>query len=61
MQASYNLWLVGLSIVVAMVVSYTALKLAARVAEGRPSTGRMWLLGGAARSRSAPIDPRPTL
>jgi NO-binding membrane sensor protein with MHYT domain/signal transduction histidine kinase len=48
MQASYNLWLVGLSIVVAMVVSYTALKLAARVAEGSRSTGRMWLLGGAA-------------
>ncbi|HET9473725.1 MAG TPA: MHYT domain-containing protein [Steroidobacteraceae bacterium] len=48
MQASYNLWLVGLSIVVAMVVSYTALKLAARVAEGSPSAGRMWLLGGAA-------------
>jgi len=48
MQASYNFWLVGLSIVVAMVVSYTALKLAARVAEGGPSAGRMWLLGGAA-------------
>ena len=48
MQASYNLWLVGLSIVVAMVVSYTALKLAARVAEGGHSAGRMWLLGGAA-------------
>src|SRR5687768_14624963 len=48
MQASYNIWLVGLSIVVAMVVSYTALKLAARVAEGSRSAGRMWLLGGAA-------------
>jgi NO-binding membrane sensor protein with MHYT domain len=48
MQASYNLWLVGLSIVVAMVVSYTALKLTARVAEGSHSAGRMWLLGGAA-------------
>src|SRR5215510_8573402 len=47
MQATYNLWLVGLSIVVAMVVSYTALKLAARVAEGGRSGGRMWLLGGA--------------
>ncbi len=47
MQASYNLWLVGLSIVVAMVVSYTALKLAARVAEGSNSS-RMWLVGGAA-------------
>jgi len=48
MQATYNVWLVGLSIVVAMVVSYTALKLAARVAEGGPASGRMWLLGGAA-------------
>ncbi len=47
MQATYNLWLVGLSIVVAMVVAYTALKLAARVAEAGPSGGRMWLLGGA--------------
>ncbi len=48
MQASYNFWLVGLSIVVAMVVAYTALKLAARVAERGRSAGRMWLLGGAA-------------
>jgi len=48
MQATYNLWLVGLSFVVAMVVSYTALKLAARVAEAGASAGRMWLLGGAA-------------
>jgi NO-binding membrane sensor protein with MHYT domain len=48
MEASYNSWLVGLSILVAMVVAYTALKLAARVAEGGSSSGRMWLLGGAA-------------
>src|SRR5262245_60980210 len=48
MQATYNFWLVGLSIVVAVVVSYTALKLAARVAEGGHTSGRMWLLGGAA-------------
>ena len=33
MEATYNPWLVALSIVVAMVVAYTALKLAARVAE----------------------------
>jgi NO-binding membrane sensor protein with MHYT domain/nitrogen-specific signal transduction histidine kinase len=31
-----------------MVVAYTALKLAARVAEGGSSGGRLWLLGGAA-------------
>ena len=48
MEASYNLWLVGLSILVAMVVAYTALKLAARVADAGPSSGRLWLLGGAA-------------
>ena len=48
MQASYNFWLVGLSILVAMVVAYTALKLAARVAEGGPLGRALWLLGGAA-------------
>jgi NO-binding membrane sensor protein with MHYT domain/two-component sensor histidine kinase len=47
MQATYNSWLVGLSIIVAMVVAYTALKLAARVAEAERSGGRLWLLGGA--------------
>src|SRR5882672_8535968 len=48
MQATYNVWLVGLSSGVAMVVAYTALKLAARVAEAGRSGGRFWLLGGAA-------------
>jgi NO-binding membrane sensor protein with MHYT domain len=47
MEATYNPWLVGLSILVAMVVAYTALKLAARVAEAGGSSGRLWLLGGA--------------
>ncbi len=47
MEASYNSWLVGLSVVVAMVVAYTALKLAARVAEAERSSGRLWLIGGA--------------
>lgn len=47
MQASYNSWLVALSILVAMAVSYTALKLAARVAEADESGGRLWLCGGA--------------
>jgi NO-binding membrane sensor protein with MHYT domain/two-component sensor histidine kinase len=46
-EATYNPWLVGLSILVAMVVAYTALKLAARVAEAGGSAGRLWLLGGA--------------
>jgi NO-binding membrane sensor protein with MHYT domain/signal transduction histidine kinase len=48
MEATYNVWLVSLSILVAMVVAYTALKLAARVADAGPSSGRWWLLGGAA-------------
>ncbi len=48
MEATYNSWLVGLSILVAMVVAYTALKLAARVADAGPSSGRWWLIGGAA-------------
>ncbi|MEO6079435.1 MAG: MHYT domain-containing protein [Steroidobacteraceae bacterium] len=49
MQATYNSWLVVLSIIVAMVVAYTALKLAARVAESQSerASGRLWLMGGA--------------
>jgi NO-binding membrane sensor protein with MHYT domain/signal transduction histidine kinase len=47
MQATYNSGLVALSILVAMVVAYTALKLAARVADAERSSGRLWLLGGA--------------
>ena len=48
MQATYNVWLVALSIIVAIVVSYTALTLAGRVAQAERSGGRGWLLGGAA-------------
>jgi NO-binding membrane sensor protein with MHYT domain/nitrogen-specific signal transduction histidine kinase len=47
MQATYHSWLVALSIVVAMVVAYTALKLAARVADAERKSARLWLLGGA--------------
>ena len=47
MHHTYNPWLVSLSIVVAMVVSYTVLRLAARVAESHGTVGRSWLLGGA--------------
>jgi NO-binding membrane sensor protein with MHYT domain len=47
MHATYNSWLVILSVLVAMVVAYTALKLADRVAEAAGSGGRFWLLGGA--------------
>jgi NO-binding membrane sensor protein with MHYT domain len=39
--------LVTLSVVVAIVVSYTALRLAGRVAESERSGGRLWLIGGA--------------
>ncbi len=48
MQATYNIWLVALSIIVAIVVSYTALTLAGRVAQAERSSGRGWLFGGAA-------------
>jgi NO-binding membrane sensor protein with MHYT domain len=48
MQATYNFWLVTLSIVVAIVVSFTALTLAGRVAAAERTGGRLWLFGGAA-------------
>jgi NO-binding membrane sensor protein with MHYT domain len=48
MQATYNFWLVALSIIVAIVVSFTALTLAGRVAAAERTGGRLWLLGGAA-------------
>jgi NO-binding membrane sensor protein with MHYT domain len=48
MQATYNTWLVALSVIVAIVVSYTALTLAGRVAQAERSAGRGWLFGGAA-------------
>jgi diguanylate cyclase (GGDEF)-like protein len=46
MQGSYNSWLVGLSIAVAVLVSYTSLKLASRVAAANHALGRLWQLGG---------------
>jgi NO-binding membrane sensor protein with MHYT domain len=48
MLATYNGWLVVLSIVVAMLVSYTALRLAGRVAASdHRRHGRVWLAAGA--------------
>ena len=47
MQAAYNSWLVTLSIGVAVLVSYTALSLAARVSAARAELRRIWLIGGA--------------
>jgi diguanylate cyclase (GGDEF)-like protein len=47
MQSFYNTWLVGLSVCVAMAVSYTALRLAARIATSERPATRMWLGAGA--------------
>ncbi len=47
MHAPYNSWLVALSIAVAVFVSYTAFRLAARVAEASRPMRRYWLIGGA--------------
>src|SRR5215510_4429244 len=47
MQGTYTPWLVCLSITVAVVVSYTALSLASRVATNGGAGSRAWLIGGA--------------
>jgi diguanylate cyclase len=48
MVGTYNSWLVLLSILVAIFVSYTALSLSARVARAKNSTNTgMWVVGGA--------------
>jgi diguanylate cyclase len=47
MQGTYSNWLIALSIVVAIAVSYTALKLVARVAMGGAGGKRTWLFAGA--------------
>ncbi len=47
MTGTYNYCLVLLSVVVAIVVSHTALRLAARVVSAKGSTAQMWLAGGA--------------
>jgi len=44
---NYDIWLVLLSILVAVFVSHTALSLSSRVASARPSAARLWLFGGA--------------
>jgi diguanylate cyclase len=46
-QKFYTSWLVALSIGVAILVSYTALRLAARVAAGERGSARIWLAAGA--------------
>ncbi|MFY9223007.1 MAG: MHYT domain-containing protein, partial [Blastocatellia bacterium] len=47
MSSSYDMLLVVLSIVVAIVASYTALNLAGRVTAAQGGSRTMWLLGGA--------------
>ena len=47
MHATYNPWLVTLSVIVAVLVSYTALRLTERVAGAERRQGRLWVLGGA--------------
>jgi two-component system sensor histidine kinase/response regulator len=44
---SYDLWLVALSVVIAMLSSYTALDLAGRVTATRGGQQALWLAGGA--------------
>jgi diguanylate cyclase (GGDEF)-like protein len=46
-NGTYNSWLVLLSIVVAVFVSYTALNLSSRVASSRKRPAQLWLTGGA--------------
>lgn len=48
MHATYNPWLVHLSVIVAILVSYTALRLTERMAGAEWRAGRLWLVGGAA-------------
>ena len=47
MYGTYNYWLVALSVVVAVFVSYTALNLSSRVSSANQRPARLWLTGGA--------------
>ena len=47
MIASYDPWIVGLSVVIAVVASYTALDLASRVTAVQGRAATLWMLGGA--------------
>ena len=47
MIATYNYWLVFVSLLVAILASYTALDLATRIKASRGSAARTWLVGGA--------------
>jgi diguanylate cyclase (GGDEF)-like protein len=47
MTGTYNYWLVLLSLIVAIVASYTALDLARRITQSNGPSARYWLIGGA--------------
>src|SRR6185295_6821911 len=47
MVATYNSWLVTLSVVIAILASYTALDLASRVVASQGRAAKLWLAGGA--------------
>jgi diguanylate cyclase len=46
-QGSYNYWLVLVSLLVAILASYTALDLATRITASKGRAARVWLIGGA--------------
>ena len=47
MAGTYNYWLVFVSLLVAILASYTALDLATRITASRGNGARAWLVGGA--------------
>src|SRR5438105_1837369 len=47
MVGSYNYWLVVVSLLVAILASYTALNLATRITASHGNVARAWLIGGA--------------
>src|SRR5688572_21568061 len=47
MIATYNFWMVLMSVLVAIFASYTALDLATRVTASKGDSARVWLIGGA--------------
>ena len=48
LTTSYNLWLVALSVAIAVVAAYATLGLAGRLAYSRDKSWRGWLAAGAA-------------
>ena len=47
MQGTYNIWLILLSFVVAVIASYVALDAASRVSSSSQRIAKYWLIGGA--------------